>query len=85
MTMKLVRDDERAKEGLASATGGADREPEGPALQRPGRRERKRDLAELAGRIRLLDGCGRRVLRRTRFGSGDAGVQVGSERLGHRR
>ena len=70
MTTKPVLDDEQPKEALVPAVGGAERQPDGPALERPIRQNRKKDLTELADRIRLRDGYGHGVLWPTRFGVG---------------
>ena len=70
MTTKPALDDDHAKEAFALAGGGADREPGGPALERPKRRDRMRDLTELAGPVQLRDDYDYKVLRRTRVGDG---------------
>lgn len=70
MTMKSELEDDQAKEALTPAASGFDCEPDGPALERPKRRDWKRDPAGFAGNIRHRDDCDHKALRRTRFGVG---------------
>ncbi len=70
MRTNIVLDDELVEEAFALTGVGTRRELVRLALEELIRRHRKRDLAELAGRVRLRDEFDHKAMRRTRYGAG---------------
>ena len=70
MRTNIVLDDELVKEAFALTGVRTKRELVRLALEELIRRRRKRNLTELAGRIRLRDDFDYKALRRTRHDSG---------------
>ena len=70
MKATIRLDDELVQEAFALTGARTKRELVRLALQELIRRRRKRDLTELAGRIRLADAFDHKSLRRTRHGAG---------------
>ena len=70
MRTNIVLDDELVKEAFALTGARTKRELVRLALEELIRRRRKRNLTELAGRIRLRDDFDHKALRRTRHGAG---------------
>ena len=70
MRTNIVLDDELVEEAFALTGVRTKRELVRLALEELIRRRRKRDLKELAGRIRLRDDFDHKELRRTRHGAG---------------
>ena len=70
MRTNIVLDDELVEEAFALTGVRTKRELVRLALEELIRRRRKRDLTELAGRIRLRDDFDHKALRRTRHGGG---------------
>lgn len=70
MRTNIVMDDELVKEAFALTGVRTKRELVHLALRELVRQRRKRDLTELAGKVRLRDGFDHKALRHTRDGSG---------------
>ncbi len=70
MRTNIVIDDELAEEAFALTGVRTKRELVHLALQELVRQRRKRDLAELAGKVRLRDDFDHKALRRTRHDPG---------------
>ena len=70
MRTNIVLDDELVKEAFALTGARTKRELVKLALEEMIRRRRKRNLTELAGRIRLRDDFDHKALRRTRHDAG---------------
>jgi Arc/MetJ family transcription regulator len=70
MRTNVVIDDELVKEAFALTGVRTKRELVHLALQELVRQRRKRDLTELAGKVRLRDDFDHKALRRRRDGSG---------------
>ena len=70
MRTNIVLDDELVREAFSLTGVRTKRELVRLALEELIRRHRKRDLTELAGRIRLRDDFDHKALRRTRDGAG---------------
>ena len=70
MRTNVMMDDELVKEAFALTGVRTKRELVHLALQELVRQRRKRDLTELAGKVRLHDDFDHKALRRTRDGSG---------------
>ena len=69
MRTNIVLDDDLVQEAFSCTGVRTKRELVHLALQELVRRHRKRDLTELAGRIRLRDDFDYKAIRRTRHGS----------------
>ena len=70
MRTNIVLDDDLVQEAFALTGVRTKRELVHMALKELVRRHRKRDLAELAGKIRLRDDFDHKAMRQTRRGSG---------------
>ena len=70
MRTNIVLDDELVREAFSLTGVRTKRELVRLALEELVRRHRKRDLTELAGRIRLRDDFDHKALRRARDGAG---------------
>lgn len=70
MRTNIVLDDHLVQEAFSLTGVRTKRELVDMALKELVRRYRKRDLTDLAGRIRLRDDFDHKVMRRTRHGSG---------------
>ncbi len=70
MRTNIVLDDDLVQEAFSLTGVRTKRELVNMALKELVRRYRKRDLTDLAGRIRLRDDFDHKAMRRTRHGSG---------------
>ena len=70
MRTNIVMDDDLVREAFALTGVRTKRELVHVALKELVRRHRKRDLTELAGKIRLRDDFDHKAMRQTRHGSG---------------
>ena len=70
MRTNIVMDDDLVQEAFALTGVHTKRELVHMALKELVRRHRKRDLTELAGKIRLRDEFDHKAMRQTRHGSG---------------
>lgn len=70
MRTNIVLDDDLVQEAFALTGVRTKRELVHMALKELVRRRRKRDLTELAGKIRLRDDFDHKAMRQTRHGSG---------------
>ena len=70
MRTNIVLDDDLVQEAFALTGVRTKRELVHMALKELVRRHRKRDLTELAGKIRLRDDFDHKAMRQTRHGSG---------------
>ena len=70
MRTSIVMDDDLVREAFALTRVRTKRELVHMALKELVRRRRKRDLTELAGKIRLRDDFDYKAMRQTRHGSG---------------
>ena len=70
MRTNIVLDDDLVQEAFSLTGARTKRELVNMGLKELVRRYRKRDLTDLAGRIRLRDDFDHKAMRRTRHGSG---------------